>query len=214
MSPVSTRWMTALALASAPWWSHAAEVARPPAAKPATATAAPAAAAATPSAARLVPASSEVSFTAKQLGVPLEGRFKRFDAQIALDPRQPQTGKVAFQIELASVAINAETDAELAQATWFNTGKFPKATFVSSGIKAVGAGKFEVAGTLTIKGQARPLVVPVTLVQSAGTTTATGSFAIKRLDFKIGDGDWADPSVVANDVQIRFKLTLQGLAPL
>ncbi|RZL09595.1 MAG: YceI family protein [Rubrivivax sp.] len=202
--------MMALALASAPGWALAADTAKPPVAKPAAA----AATAAAPSAARLVPASSEVTFTAKQLGVPLDGRFKRFDAQIALDPRQPQTGKVAFQIELGSVAINAETDAELAQATWFNTGKFPKATFVSSGIKAVGAGKFEVAGTLTIKGQAKPLVVPVSLAQSAGTTTATGAFAIKRLDFKIGDGDWADPSVVANDVQVRFKLTLQGLAPL
>lgn len=210
MSFASTRWMTALALASAPWWAHAADPVKPPAAKPAAAAATPAA----PSVARLVTASSEVTFTAKQLGVPLDGRFKRFDAQIALDPRQPQTGKVAFQIELGSVAINAETDAELAQAIWFNTGKFPKATFVSSAIKAVGAGKFEVAGTLTIKGQSKPLVVPVSLVQSAGTTTATGAFAIKRLDFKIGDGDWADPSVVANDVQVRFKLTLQGLAPL
>jgi len=40
---------------------------------------------------------------------------------------------------------------------------------------------------------------------------ATGSFALKRLDFKVGEGDWADTSVVANDVQVRFKLTLQGL---
>ncbi len=170
--------------------------------------------AATPSAARLVPSGSEVVFTARQLGVPLEGRFKRFDAQIALDPRQPQAGKVAFQIELGSVAIDAETDSELAQATWFNTSKFPKATFVSSAIRAAGPGRFDVAGTLTIKGQARPLTVPVTLSQNGGHTTATGSFLLKRLDFKIGDGEWADPSVVANDVQVRFKLNVQGLGPL
>lgn len=212
MTKVSTRWMTALALASAPWWVGAAEAPKPQPKPAAAGPAVPAAPSATM--ARLMPAGSEVTFTAKQLGVPLEGRFKRFDAQIALDPRQPQSGKVAFQIELGSVAINPETDAELAQATWFNTSKFPKATFVSSVIKAVGAGRFEVAGTLTIKGQARPLVVPVMLIQNASVTTATGAFAIKRLDFKIGDGDWADPSVVANDVQVRFKLALQGLAPL
>jgi polyisoprenoid-binding protein YceI len=40
---------------------------------------------------------------------------------------------------------------------------------------------------------------------------ATGSFAIKRLDFKVGEGDWADTSVVANDVQVKFKLALQGM---
>ena len=176
--------------------------------------AAPAAATAAPAAAKLVPAGSEVTFTATQIGVPLQGAFKRFDAQIALDPKKPQTGKVAFGIELGSVAINAETDGELAKAPWFNTAKFPKATFTSTAIKGLGGGRFEVAGTLTIKGQAKPVVVPVTLVQSGANTTATGTLAIKRLDFKIGEGEWTDTSVVANDVQVRFKLQLQGLGPL
>jgi len=57
-------------------------------------------------------------------------------------------------------------------------------------------------------------VVPVTLTQAGGLTTATGSFVLKRLDFKIGEGEWSDTSVVANDVQVRFKLQLQGLGPL
>lgn len=185
-----------------------------PAAKPAVAVAAAPAAAAAAGTARLVPSGSEVTFTARQLGVPLEGRFKRFDAQVSLDPRQPQRGRVAFQVELGSVSINAETDAELAQAVWFDSRKFPKATFVSTAITAAGPGRFNVAGTLNIKGQARPVVVPVTLTQTGAMTTATGSLVIKRLDFKIGDGDWADPSVVANDVQVQFKLALQGLGPL
>lgn len=177
-----------------------------PVAAPAVA-AAPAAAAL----AKLVAASSEVTFTAKQVGVPMDGRFKRFDAQIALDPKQPQTGKVNFGIELGSVSIAADTDAELLKPEWFNTAKFPKATFVSTAIKATGPGKFEVAGKLSIKGQSRDLTVPVALAAAGGNTVATGSFALKRLDFKVGEGDWADTSVVANDVQVKFKLTLQGL---
>lgn len=180
----------------------------------ATPAAAPAATSAAPAAARLVPAGSEVTFTATQIGVPLQGSFKRFDAQIAFNPKQPQGGKVAFGIELGSVAINAETDGELAKAPWFNAAKFPKATFTSTAIKGLGGGRFEVAGTLSIKGQARPVVVPVTLTQAGGNTTATGTLAIKRLDFKIGEGEWTDTSVVANDVQVRFKLQLQGLGPL
>lgn len=199
--------LAALALAGGALFAFSLQPAH--AATPA-APAAPAAA----TAAKLVPAGSEVTFTATQIGVPLQGAFKRFDAQIALDPKKPQTGKVAFGIELGSVAINPETDGELAKALWFNTAKFPKATFTSTAIKGLGGGRFEVAGTLSIKGQAKPVVVPVTLVQAGGNTTATGTLAIKRLDFKIGEGEWSDTSVVANDVQVRFKLQLQGLGPL
>ena len=162
----------------------------------------------------LLPAQSEVTFVAKQLGVPLEGRFKRFSVQSAFDPRQPQRSKMAFQIELGSVAVNAETDVELVKPEWFNTAKFPQATFQSGVIKALGGGRFEVGGTLSIKGQVRDLVVSVQIAQAQGLSTAVGSFLIKRLDFKVGDGDWADPSVVANDVQVKFKLVLKGIPPL
>jgi hypothetical protein len=54
----------------------------------------------------------------------------------------------------------------------------------------------------------------VALTQAGGTTTAVGSFAMKRLDFKIGEGEWKDTSIVANDVQVKFKLALAGVAPL
>jgi polyisoprenoid-binding protein YceI len=159
----------------------------------------------------LVPAQSEVTFTAKQLGVPLPGRFKRFSAQSNFDPRAPQTSQIAFQVDLGSVSINPDSDVELVKPEWFNVPKFPTATFQSSRIKALGGGRFEVAGKLSIKGQARDLVVPVQIAQAGGLTTATGDFALKRLDFKVGDGDWADTSVVANDVQVHVKLVLQGV---
>ena len=49
------------------------------------------------------------------------------------------------------------------------------------------------------------------LAQAGGLSTVTGGLAIKRLDFKVGEGDWADTSFVANDVQVKFKLVLQGV---
>lgn len=166
-------------------------------------------------AAKLVPAQSEIAFTSKQMGVPVDGKFKRFDAQIAFDPQQPATSHIAFTIDLASASMGtAEVEAELVKPEWFDSGKAANATFQSTGVKATGGPKFEVAGKLTIKGNARDVVVPVSLTQAAGTTTATGSFVIKRLDFKIGDGDWADTSMVANDVQVKFKLTLTGVPSL
>jgi polyisoprenoid-binding protein YceI len=162
----------------------------------------------------LVPAQSEVTFVAKQLGVAMDGRFKSFTAQVAFDPRSPQTSKVAFQVDLASVALSAEADSELVKPEWFNVAKFPKAVFQSSAIQSLGAGRFEVAGKLNIKGHVSDLRVPITLTQSGGLSTVVGSFPIKRLDFKIGEGDWADTSTVANEVQVKFKLVLQGVPAL
>jgi polyisoprenoid-binding protein YceI len=164
---------------------------------------------------KLVPAQSEIAFTSKQMGVPVDGKFKKFDAQVAFDPKKPDAAKIAFTIDIGSASLgSAETEAELVKPDWFNTKLFPQATFQSGSVKALGAGKFEVAGKLAIKGATHDVVVPVALAQAGGNTTATGAFTLKRLDFKIGDGDWKDTSMVANDVQVKFKLTLSGVAAL
>lgn len=159
-------------------------------------------------AATLQPDKSELTFGFKQMGVPLEGRFKKFDAQLDFDPKKPEAGRIAFKVDLASVSLGDPSyDKELAGAPWFDTKRNGSATFVSSAIKPTGAGRYDVAGKLTIKGATRDIIVPITLAQGV----ATGSVPIKRLDFKIGDGDWADTSVVANDVTVKFKLSFSGL---
>lgn len=165
--------------------------------------------------AKLLPSGSELSFTSRQMGVPVDGHFKRFDAQLAFDPKKPEAGKVAFTIDLASVAMGApEVEAELAKPLWFDSKKLAQASFQSSTIKPAGKGRLDVTGRLTIKGQSRELTVPVTLAQAGSQTTATGAFVLKRLDFKIGDGEWSDTSMVANDVQVKFKLNFSGIAAL
>ena len=164
---------------------------------------------------QVLPAQSEIGFVSKQMGVPVEGKFKLWSAQINFDPKKPEAGKIGFTIQTGSASFgSAETDAEVPKAAWFNAAKFPQASFQSSAIKALGAGKFEVQGLLLIKGASQPVVVPVSLSQTGAASTATGGFVIKRLDFKIGDGEWADTSMVANDVQVKFKLALSGMAPL
>ena len=166
-------------------------------------------------AAKLVPASSQIVFVTRQMGVPVEGSFKKFDAQVAFDPRKPEGGSVALQIEVASASLGLpQSDAELPKPAWFDSHRFPKAEFQSSAIKALGGGRFEIAGRLTIKGSAKDVRVPVEITQAYGQSTATGSFTIQRLAYKIGDGEWVDTSMVADDVQVRFKLVLAGLGPL
>ena len=163
----------------------------------------------------LVPAQSAVNFEAKQMGVPLKGHFKKFDAKIAFDAAKPEASKIHFSIDTGSATMGAkETDAELPKADWFNVAKFPQATFDSSAVKALGGGKFQVDGTLTIKGNAQKVSLPVTLTQSGATTTATGTLPLKRLTFKIGDGDWKDTSMVADEVNVQFKLALTGVGKI
>lgn len=164
---------------------------------------------------KLVQPQSEIVFVSKQMGVPVEGHFKKFDAQIAFEPTKPEASKIVFTVDIASATIGVpETDAELPKATWFNTAKFPQATFQSTSVKGLGAGKFEVSGKLSIKGASRDVVIPIALVQAGATTTAIGTFALKRLTFKIGENEWADTSMVADDVQVKFKLALTGVGKL
>jgi polyisoprenoid-binding protein YceI len=58
------------------------------------------------------------------------------------------------------------------------------------------------------------VMVPVQVTQSGATSTAVGSFTLKRLDYKIGEGEWTDTSMLGNDVVVKFKLVFTGIAPL
>jgi polyisoprenoid-binding protein YceI len=164
---------------------------------------------------KLVPAESEIAFISKQLGVPVSGKFKKFDAEVSFDPKKPEAAKVNFTVDLLSADIgNSETETELKKPGWFNSAKVPAATFQSSSVKSLGAGKFEFTGKLAIKGISQNVVVPVTVTQSSGKSRAMGSFNLKRLDFKIGDGDWNDVTLVANEVVVNINLSLTGIPPL
>lgn len=163
---------------------------------------------------KLQPAQSEIAFSIRQFGVPVEGRFTRFDGQFAFDPKKPETAKVTLHIDTSSARFGApETDAEVSKPEWFNASKFPQASLDSTLIKSIEPGKYAFAGKLTIKGATRDILVPVTLARSGNLAIASGMVTLKRLDFKIGEGDWSDTSLVANEVQVRFRLALADLAP-
>ena len=165
--------------------------------------------------AKVVPAQSQITFAIKEMGVPVEGKFGQWTADIAFDPKKPETGKVALTIATGSASFGVpETDVEVPKAAWFNVAKFPSATFASTSIKAKGGGKFDVAGKLSVKGTTKDIVVPIAVAQAGPTTTATGAFSIKRNDYKIGEGEWTDTSQLADDVQVKFKIALTGVAPL
>lgn len=155
---------------------------------------------------------SDISFTSKQMGVPVEGHFRKFDAQLNFDPVKPETSSIAFVIDTGSATLGAkESEAEVAKAAWFNVAQFPQAKFTSSKVAGLGGGRFEVSGKLTIKGNSRDILIPVTLTQSGASTQASGSFVLKRLSYQIGDGEWSDTSLVADEVLVKFRLSLTGV---
>jgi polyisoprenoid-binding protein YceI len=115
-----------------------------------------------------------------------------------------------FEIDLASIDLaSEESETEIRRPRWFDTAKFPVATFQSSAMKSLGGERYEVAGKLTMKGATRDVAIPVQIRKdAAGNAVAEGQFTIKRLDFNVGDGQWSDPSVVADDVLVRIRMVL------
>lgn len=154
---------------------------------------------------------SAINFAYKQMGVSMDGKFRKFSAQLSFDPAKPAAAKASLDVDLASVDTGAqESDDEVAGKPWFNTKAFPTARFVSSSVKAVGGNRYEVAGKLTIKGKTQDIVAPATFTAQGNNGVFDGNFTIRRGDFSIGEGAWAAFDIVANDIQIKFRMLATG----
>jgi polyisoprenoid-binding protein YceI len=153
---------------------------------------------------------SEIRFTSKQMGVNVDGRFRKWTANIVFLPADLAKSSASFDIDIGSIDLaSADSENEVRDKLWFDTAKFPTARFVSTSFRDAGGGKYEVAGTLTMKGVAKPAAVPFAMTKDAsGNTVADGAFTIRRLDYRIGEGEWADTGTVANEVLVKFHMVL------
>lgn len=152
-------------------------------------------------------AHSSVSAVFKQMDVPVESSFKRFDARIDYDAAHPDKASARVDIDTASFDMGqADYNKEIAKKEWFNSAQFPKATFVSSSIKPAGAGKLTVTGKLTIKGRTADVSFPLNVKPEGGKQVFEGQLPIKRRVFNVGEGEWQDTSIVADDIVIKFRV--------
>ena len=150
---------------------------------------------------------STVTFAYKQMGVPMEGKFNKFSARIAFDPARINAAQARLEVDLASIDTGfSESDDEVSGKLWFNTKVFPTAQFVSTGVKSLGNNRYEALGKLTIKGKPLDVSAPFTFRQEGSLAMFDGSFSLKRLDYAIGEGLWADLGTVANEVQVVFHI--------
>ena len=154
-------------------------------------------------------ARSSVSATFKQMGVPVEGKFKKIGGQVSYDAANPAAARAQVDVDIASFDLgDPQYNREVQQKDWFDGARFPAASFVSTGVKAAGAGRFEVSGKLTIKGRSVNVSVPLSARTDGGATVFEGSVPVRRLAFSIGEGEWKDTALLADEVVIKFRLAV------
>ncbi len=150
---------------------------------------------------------STVSATFKQMNVPVDANFTKFSAMVDFDANKLDAAKASIDIHIPSFDLgDPDYNHEVQKKEWFNGSQFPKASFVSSKIKSLAAGKFEVSGKLTIKGRTADVNFPLTLKKEGSAQIFEGSLPIRRLAFSIGEGEWKDTSIVADEVIIKFRI--------
>lgn len=150
---------------------------------------------------------SEIVFVATQSGAPVEGRFKAFEADIRFDPAAPEAGRAEVLIEIASVDSGAtDRDQAITSEGLLNAGAFPQGRFVAERFRHLEGDSYEAEGTLTLRDVTLPVVLPFTLAIDGDTAQAKGELRVQRLDYGVGQGQWADTSMVGPEVAIRIDI--------
>lgn len=157
---------------------------------------------------------SSITFRPKQLGEVFSGSFGTYSADIAFDPDDLAGSRAVIVIQTATAHTGAtDRDENLKQPDWFDTVQFPEARFEATTFRKTGEGAFVADGTLTLKGTARPVSLPFTFkiapqdTNGLKTALVDGTVTLNRADFKIGLGQWADTSIIANEVPVDIHLT-------
>lgn len=113
------------------------------------------------------PAHSQVAFTIRHIFSRVPGHFGTFSGTIQFDPDSPGTGSVQVEIDANSINTSVEKrDNHLRSADFFDVAKYPKITFVSTGVKDLGGGKLEVTGNLTMHGVTKPVTLATVVLGS------------------------------------------------
>jgi polyisoprenoid-binding protein YceI len=143
---------------------------------------------------KVEPYHSQVGFTLSHFGfTDFSGFFSGASGTLQLDPAKLSATKLEITMPVQSVLTTVPAlDAELKGDKWFDAGKYPNATFVSTKVAPTGKDTATITGDLTLHGVTKPITLKAHLVGS-GTNPldnsvtvgfeATGT--IKRGDFGV-----------------------------
>ena len=162
---------------------------------------------------------SEVEFQVRHLITRVRGKFTDFAGTVVFDAERPDASSVSFSVNTASIDTSApDRDTHLRSEDFFFVEKFPTLTFTSSHVVRKGAAQFEVTGTLTIRGVAKEITLPVTFLGAAkdpwgnDRTGFETAITINRKDFGLM---WnaaleAGGFLVGDDVKISASVQAIG----
>jgi polyisoprenoid-binding protein YceI len=157
---------------------------------------------------KLDAAASRISFSYRQMQVPMNGHFAKFEGHLRFDPAHPESAQAQIKVALASIDAGSPDATQYAGAKeWLDSAAHPLASFTSSQVKALGGNRFEATGQLLIKGKSQTVRTVFSLTEQGDKAVLEGQLPIQRGHFAIGAGEWADPSIVANEVQIAYRLS-------
>jgi polyisoprenoid-binding protein YceI len=112
---------------------------------------------------KIDPAHTSVEFSVKHMMITtVKGRFTEVDGIVTVDEADPSRSQADITIKTASIDTReAQRDAHLKSADFFDVEQFPAITFRSTRFEGT-AHDFKMAGDLTIHGVTRPIVLDVT----------------------------------------------------
>jgi polyisoprenoid-binding protein YceI len=152
---------------------------------------------------------SSLAFAGTYQGEAFAGRFPGFTTRLSFDPQQLATAKLDVTIPLASATTaNADYDASMRGKDFFVATKFPQAHYTATKFRSLGGNRFAADGTLSLHGISKPITLIFTWAPGA-QPVLTGKATVKRLDFGVGSGDWADTGLIPNDIAVSTKVTLR-----
>jgi polyisoprenoid-binding protein YceI len=154
------------------------------------------------------PATSKLGFSSNFQGQSFDGTFGKWTAAISYDAAKLASSKFDVEVDLSSAKTgDKDRDGALPGADFFNVAKFPQAHFVTTAFRQNGA-QVVADGNLTLHGVTKPVSLNVTFKPQGAGATLDITGTLKRLDFGVGGGEYADTSVIGPDVKINAHLTL------
>lgn len=162
---------------------------------------------------------SEVTFQVRHLLTKVRGRFSDFEGTIDFDATRPEASSVTLAIQAASIDTSQpDRDTHLRSADFFAADEFPTLTFGSAGITPAGEGTYEVAGTLTIRGVSKAIVLPVVHLGSAKDPWGNEKLAfetettINRKDFGLNWNAALETGGFLVGDEVKISVSVQAVA--
>jgi polyisoprenoid-binding protein YceI len=156
---------------------------------------------------------TRIGFSARHAMVTtVRGQFAEFEGTAHVDTANPSASSAKVDIRAASITTGqADRDAHLRSADFFDVETFPELTFVATGVARVDAATWTVTGDLTIKGVTNPVSIDF-----ESTGSARDPFGNLRVGFEgsttINRRDWGltwNAALETGGVLVSEKIKLE-----